>query len=134
MAASRLGRRTKIIAGVVAVLACLAALASYLYLRYVDVARFSAEHGRITVDAAPAGKLGTVLVTNKGFALYLFAPDAARHVTCAGGCASCSAPRRTRAAGGSSPTMAGRCTPTWAMPLPVTRPARAPMTTAATGT
>jgi len=55
VAVSRRGRRTKIIAGAVAVLACLAALASYLYLRYVDVARFSAEHGRITVDAAPAG-------------------------------------------------------------------------------
>ena len=63
MAASRLGRPAKIIAGAVAVLACLAALASFLYLRYVDVARFSAEHGRITVDAAPAGPLGTVQVT-----------------------------------------------------------------------
>src|SRR6516165_1905100 len=88
MAASRLGRRTTIMVSAVAVLACLAVLASYLYVRYVDVARFSAEHGRITVDAAPAGPLGTVLVTNKGFALYLFAPDGARHVTCTGGCAS----------------------------------------------
>ena len=78
MAASRLGRRTTIIAGAVVVVACLAALGSVLYLRYVDVARFSAEHGRITVEAAPAGPLGTVLVTNKGFALYLFGPDAAR--------------------------------------------------------
>jgi len=88
MAASRLGRRNTIIVGAVAVLACLAVLASYLYVRYVDVARYSAEHGRITVDATPAGKLGTVLVTNKGFALYMFAPDAARHVTCTGGCAT----------------------------------------------
>ena len=88
MTASRLGRRSRIIVSAVAVLACLAALASYLYVRYADVVRFSAEHGRITVDAAPAGKLGTVLVTNKGFALYVFAPDAARHVTCTGGCAT----------------------------------------------
>ena len=88
MAVSRLARRSKIIVGVVAALACLAALGSYLYLRYVDVARFSAEHGRIAVDAAPAGTLGTVLVTNKGFALYMFAPDAARRVTCTGGCAT----------------------------------------------
>jgi hypothetical protein len=57
MAVSQLGRRSKIIAGAVAVLACLAALASYLYVRYVDVVRFSAEHGRITVDTAAAGKL-----------------------------------------------------------------------------
>jgi predicted lipoprotein with Yx(FWY)xxD motif len=88
MAVSRLGRRSKIIVGAVAVLACLAALGSYLYVRYVDVVRFSADRGRITVDAAPAGKLGPVLVTNKGFALYIFAPDAGRHVTCTSGCAT----------------------------------------------
>jgi predicted lipoprotein with Yx(FWY)xxD motif len=40
-------------------------------------ARFSAEHGQVTVDAAPVGTLGTVLVANKGFALYMFPPDAA---------------------------------------------------------
>ena len=88
MAVSRLGRRSKIIISAVAGLACLAALASYLYVRYVDVVRYSAEHGRITVDVAPAGKLGTVLVTNKGFALYMFAPDAAHRVTCTGDCAT----------------------------------------------
>ena len=52
MTASRLGRRSRIIVSAAAVLACLAALASYLYVRYVDVVRFSAEHGRITVNAA----------------------------------------------------------------------------------
>lgn len=88
MAVSRLGRRSKIIVGAVAALACLAALVSYLYVRYVDVVRFTAENGRITVDTAAAGRLGTVLVTNKGFALYMFAPDAARHVTCTGDCAT----------------------------------------------
>jgi predicted lipoprotein with Yx(FWY)xxD motif len=88
MAVWRLRRRGKIIVGALAVLACLAALASYLYVRYVDVTRFSADHGRVTVEAAPVGKLGTVLVTNKGFALYMFPPDAARHVTCTGGCAT----------------------------------------------
>jgi predicted lipoprotein with Yx(FWY)xxD motif len=81
-------RRSKIIVAAMAVLACLAVLAYSLYARYVNVVRFSAEHGRITVDAGPAGKLGTVLVTNKGFALYMFAPDAARRVTCTGGCAT----------------------------------------------
>ena len=85
---SRLGRPSKIIIGAVAVLACLAALASYLYFRYVDVVRYSAVGGRITVDAAAMGQLGTVLVTNKGFALYMFVPDAARRVTCADGCAT----------------------------------------------
>jgi len=88
MVVSRRGRRTKIVIGSVVLLACLAAFASYLYVRYVDVVRFTAEHGRITVDAAAVGGLGTVLVTNKGFALYMFAPDDARHVTCTGGCAT----------------------------------------------
>ena len=145
MAVWRLRRRGKIIVGALAVLACLAALASYLYVRYVDVTRFSAEHGRVTVEAAPVGKLGTALVTNKGFALYMFPPDAARHVTCTGGCATAWPPLLVHAGetitagpgvrpgllgtapnpggGGSSPTKAGRCTPTWAMPLPVMRPA-----------
>ena len=84
----RLGRRTKILIGAAALLACLAALASYLYVKYVDVVRFSTDQGRITVDVAHVGKLGTILVTNKGFALYMFEPDAARRVTCTGGCAT----------------------------------------------
>lgn len=69
------------------VFVCLAAFTAWLYVRYADVVRFSAERGRITVDAAPVGSLGTVLVTNRGFVLYVFAPDAARRVTCTGGCA-----------------------------------------------
>jgi predicted lipoprotein with Yx(FWY)xxD motif len=88
MATWRLRRRSTIIIGAVVVLACLAAFASYLYVRYVDVVRYSAENGRITVESASVGKLGTVLVTNKGFALYVYAPDAGRHVTCTGGCAT----------------------------------------------
>lgn len=88
MLISRISRRSKIIIGAVTGLACLAALASYLYVRYVDVVRYSAEHGRITVDQATVGGLGPVLVTNKGFALYMFAPDEARRVTCTGGCAT----------------------------------------------
>lgn len=88
MTVSRLRRRSKIMVGAVAALACLAALASYLYVRYIDIARFSATDGRVTVHAGPVSKLGTVLVTNKGFALYMFPPDAARHVTCTGSCAT----------------------------------------------
>ena len=91
MVPSRLGRRRKLIIGAAAVLAllgCLAAYASHLYARYADVVRFSAKDGRIVVGAGPAGRLGTVLVTNRHFALYVFAPDAARHVTCTAGCAT----------------------------------------------
>src|ERR1700727_1072293 len=55
------GRRRKIIIGagaVLAVLACLAGLALRLYLRYADVVRSTAEHGRVVVEAAPVGTLG----------------------------------------------------------------------------
>ena len=91
MAVLRLRRRTKIVVGALAAIACLACLAGLLvcaYARYVDVVRFTAPDGRITVDAAPEGTLGTVLVTNKGFALYMFEPDAGHRVTCTGGCAT----------------------------------------------
>jgi predicted lipoprotein with Yx(FWY)xxD motif len=97
MAVSRLGRRSKIIIGAVAVLACLAGFASYLYVRYADVVRFTAADDRVTVDVAHVGKLGTVLVTNKGFALYMYAPDADRRVTCTGGCATAWPPLLVRA-------------------------------------
>jgi predicted lipoprotein with Yx(FWY)xxD motif len=42
---------------------------------------------RITVMARPLPGLGTVLVTSKGYALYMFAPDNHRAVTCTGACA-----------------------------------------------
>src|SRR5262249_8780900 len=45
--------------------------------------------GRTGAHAAPGGQLGTLRVTNRAFALYVFAPDAARQVTCTGGCATC---------------------------------------------
>jgi hypothetical protein len=73
--------------GVATLLTSVALLAGYLYLRYVDVVRYSAAQGRVTVHQAGLGTLGTVLVTNKGFALYMFPPDGARRVTCTGGCA-----------------------------------------------
>jgi predicted lipoprotein with Yx(FWY)xxD motif len=78
---------TKVRLGVVTFLTSVALLAGYLYFRYVDVVRYSAEHGQVTVRRAGLGMLGTILVTNKGFALYMFPPDGARRVTCTGGCA-----------------------------------------------
>ena len=83
-----LRRQAKVLLGVAALVTCVAAFAAYLYVHYIDVVRYSAEQGRVTVERAELGRLGTVLVTNKGFALYTFPPDAAQHVTCTGDCAS----------------------------------------------
>src|SRR6185437_1441025 len=58
------------------------------YFHYLDVVRYSADQGRVTIERAELGRAGTALVTNKGFALYIFPPDAAEHVTCTGDCAS----------------------------------------------
>ncbi len=42
----------------------------------------------VTVLARDLPQLGTVLVTSKGYALYMFVPDAQRQVTCTGLCAA----------------------------------------------
>jgi predicted lipoprotein with Yx(FWY)xxD motif len=41
----------------------------------------------VTVDAHSVPGVGTVLVTSAGYALYMFAPDNHRTVTCTGACA-----------------------------------------------
>jgi hypothetical protein len=58
MAASRLRRRITIVAGVVVALGCIAAYASYLYLRYADVGaaapgRAPSRAGRIETPSTP---------------------------------------------------------------------------------
>ena len=92
-----LRRRTKVLSGVAAVVIAVGLLAGHAYFRYVDVVRYTAEQGRITVDQVEVGSLGPVLVTNKGFALYMFPPDAARKVSCTGGCARSWPPLRLHA-------------------------------------
>ena len=82
-------RRAKALAVVAVALLVLAGGAAYLYRHYVSVSvvRYTVEHGKVTVSAGTVSGLGTVLVTNKGYALYMFPPDAASRVSCTGGCA-----------------------------------------------
>ncbi|HEY3087880.1 MAG TPA: hypothetical protein VGJ59_07450 [Jatrophihabitantaceae bacterium] len=84
---ARLRRRTKVLLTLAAVLLALGGLLAYGYFRYIAVQRYTVENGRLTVRAQPVNALGTVLVTNKGYALYMFPPDAAKRVTCTGDCA-----------------------------------------------
>jgi predicted lipoprotein with Yx(FWY)xxD motif len=83
----RARRPARAIAAVAVVLLALAASAAFLYNRYVSVVRYTAGHGQVTVSARTVSGLGTVLTTNKGYALYIFLPDAASRVSCTGGCA-----------------------------------------------
>jgi predicted lipoprotein with Yx(FWY)xxD motif len=47
----------------------------------------SASGQRIEVMAESVSGVGTILVTSKGYALYMFQPDNRRAVTCTGSCA-----------------------------------------------
>ena len=42
---------------------------------------------KVTIEARNIAGVGTVLVTTKGYALYMFQPDNQRSVTCTGACA-----------------------------------------------
>lgn len=50
--------------------------------------------GKVTVRAQSLPGVGTVLVTASGYALYMFAPDDHRTVTCTGACAGTWPPLR----------------------------------------
>lgn len=86
--ASRFSRRSKITIGAILLtLASITALGAYGFFHWVSVVRYTSVHDKLTVEETVVGGYGKVLVTNKGFALYMFPPDHARHVTCTGGCA-----------------------------------------------
>lgn len=72
-----------IVAAIVAVIIALVAIAT----RSGDSGQYSVVDGKIAVNATTVGKLGTVLVTNTGYALYTFPPDHQREVTCTDACA-----------------------------------------------
>ena len=82
-----LRRRNKVLLGLAVVILGLAGIVAYGYVRYVSVVRYTAQDGRVTVSTGTVNGLGTVLVTNKGYALYVFPPDRASRVSCTGDCA-----------------------------------------------
>ena len=80
-----LRRRNKVLLGLAVMILGLAGIVAYGYVRYVSVVRYTAQDGRVTVSTGTVSGLGTVLVTNKGYALYVFPPDRASRVSCADG-------------------------------------------------
>ena len=80
-----LRRRNRVLLGLAVVVLGLAGIVAYV--RYVSVVRYTAQDGRVTVSTGTVSGLGTVLVTNKGYALYVFPPDRASRVSCTGDCA-----------------------------------------------
>jgi predicted lipoprotein with Yx(FWY)xxD motif len=58
-----------------------------------------------TVKTARVKGLGTILVNNKGFTLYMFKPDKQKRVTCTGSCAVIWPPLKVKS--GQKPTAGG---------------------------
>lgn len=48
---------------------------------------YGVANGKVTIEVATIGSLGPVLVTDQGYALYMFPPDAQNAVTCTDRCA-----------------------------------------------
>jgi len=69
-------------------LAALCGLVVYGFVLYNSIHRYTFEPGRpVSVRAHWIKGLGTVLVTDKGYLLYMFPPDHRRDVSCTGSCA-----------------------------------------------
>jgi predicted lipoprotein with Yx(FWY)xxD motif len=91
-------------------IALLAALAAVVALVAAGSARSGvagASHvaRTFTVKTARVKGLGTILVNNKGFTLYMFVPDKQRRVTCHNACAAIWPPLKVKS--GQKPTAGG---------------------------
>ena len=89
-------------------IAVLAALAAAIALvAGASSAKSAARHAdrSFTVKTARVKGLGTILVNNKGFTLYMFKPDKQKRVTCKGACAAIWPPLKIKA--GQKPTAGG---------------------------
>jgi predicted lipoprotein with Yx(FWY)xxD motif len=95
-------------------IACAAALAAVALAAGCGGSSSSAKSGvagashtarTFTVKTARVRGLGTILVNNKGFTLYMFKPDKQKRVTCKGTCAAVWPPLKIKA--GQTPTAGG---------------------------
>lgn len=88
---NRTRRRGAVIAAIAAAaaLVLIGAGVVWAYREYsyaTSIVRDTAPGKTVTVGVADLQGLGDALVTNEGYALYMFPPDGARRVTCSGDC------------------------------------------------
>ncbi len=88
-----------------AALAAVAALVAGASSAKSGVAAARHAERSFTVKTARVKGLGTILVNNKGFTLYMFKPDKQKRVTCKGPCAAIWPPLKIKA--GQKPTAGG---------------------------
>lgn len=72
---------------IIAAVAIVAAIIAFVVPQSADTGHYSVNDGKVTIDSGSIGALGTVLVTDQGYALYTFPPDAQQGVTCYDRCA-----------------------------------------------
>lgn len=59
----------------------------HAYRHYASVVRYTAVGGRLRVEAGQVRGIGTALVTDRGYAVYMYPPDGRQRVTCTDQCA-----------------------------------------------
>ncbi len=96
---------TRVWIAVLAALAAAAALVAGASSAKSGVAASRQVARSFTVKTARVKGLGTILVNNKGFTLYMFKPDKQKRVTCKGACAAIWPPLKIKA--GQKPTAGG---------------------------
>jgi predicted lipoprotein with Yx(FWY)xxD motif len=97
--------RTRVWIASLAALAAAVALVAAASSAKSSVAAASHTTRSFTVKTARVKGLGTILVNNKGFTLYMFKPDKQKRVTCTGSCAVIWPPLKVKS--GQKPTAGG---------------------------
>jgi predicted lipoprotein with Yx(FWY)xxD motif len=97
--------RTRVWIASLAALAAAVALVAAASSAKSGVAAASHTTRSFTVKTARVKGLGTILVNNKGFTLYMFKPDKQKRVTCTGSCAVIWPPLKVKS--GQKPTAGG---------------------------
>lgn len=67
--------------------ALVAVLIAFVVPQSASTGHYSVTDNTVSINAGSIGPLGTVLVTDQGYALYTFLPDAQQGVTCYDRCA-----------------------------------------------
>lgn len=73
--------------GIIAVVAVIAFIMAFIIPKSPGGGNYSITNNTVTIESASVGKLGDALVTDKGYALYIFLPDTQNAVTCYDRCA-----------------------------------------------
>lgn len=84
---SKSNTRLVIWIAVVAAVAFAAIIIAFVIPQSTSTGHYSVIDNKVTIETASIGVLGTVLVTDQGYALYTFPPDAQQSVTCYDRCA-----------------------------------------------